>query len=345
MAKLASMVRVAGVALAALAASSSGAGAQDIFALAREFPLTDFSTHSVDLSEIWTGAPRRGSFPTIFSPRFVAASAPTGLGPMEPVISVGINGDWRAYPLRILLFHEIVNDVVGGVPILVTYCPLCNSGVVFERTVEGEVLVFDNTARLRRSDMLIYDKGTESWWQQYLGEAIVGERTGQRLTLVPARRESIARFRERAPEGRLLVPENPDFRPYGLSGGAGIDGMVIPPALAKERFPFDLPEGISPLARVVVVGEEGWALELLRREGTIESGDLVLTWEPGQNSIHDQTVIARGRDVGIVVVQRKGERGLVDVVYDVSFVFAFAAFKPDGVLHRNLAAEGGEPRR
>ena len=121
--------------------------------------------------------------------------------------------------------------------------------------------------------------------------------------------------------------------------------MEIPPALAKERFPFDLPEGISPLARVVVVGEEGWTLELLRRKRRIESGDLVLTWEPGQNSIHDQRVIARGRDVGNVVVQRKGAHGLVDVAYDVSFVFAFAAFRPSGVLHRDLTVEAGDARR
>ena len=90
------------------------------------------------------------------------------------------------------------------------------------------------------------------------------------------------------------------------------------------------------------MGEEGWTLDLLRRKGTIESGDLVLTWEPGQNSVHDQRVIANGRDVGNVVVQRRTERGVQDVAYDVSFVFAFAAFKPDGILHRDATLEAGD---
>lgn len=319
---------------AAPAFPPSAAHAQNVFALAREFPLTDFSKRSIDLKEIWTGRPRRGSFPTINEPRFVPATTRVDVGPLEPVLSVGINGDFRAYPLRILLFHELVNDVVGGVPILVSYCPLCNSGVVFDRRLDGNVLRFDNTGRLRHLDMLIYDTATESWWQQFLGEAIVGEYTGRRLDLIPARTESLAKFRDRAPGGLLMVPENPDFRPYGLSSHVGEDDIAIPPALVKERFPFDLPEDLSPLERIVVVGEEAWLHSLVREETRIESGDLVITWEGGQNSLHDRQVIADGHDVGNVIVQRRTDQGLVDVPYDVSFLYAFFAFKPEGTLHR-----------
>lgn len=308
--------------------------AQDVFALAREFPRTDFSKRSIDLKDIWTGRPRRGSFPTINQPRFVPAANPVDLGPLEPVLSIGINGDFRAYPLRILLFHELVNDVVGGVPILVSYCPLCNSGVVFDRRLDGEELTFDNTGRLRHLDMLIYDTNSESWWQQFLGEAIVGEHTGRRLELIPARTESLAKFRERAPNGLLMVPDSPDFRPYGLSSHAGEDDIAIPPGLVKERFPFDLPEDLSPLERIVVVGDEAWLHSLVREEKRIESGDLVITWEGGQNSLHDRQVIADGQDVGNVVVQRRTDGGLVDVPYDVSFLYAFFAFRPGGTLHR-----------
>ena len=321
-------------AAAAPAFLPSAAYAQNVFALAREFPLTDFSKRSIELKDIRTGRPRRGSFPTINDPRFVPATAQVGVGPMEPVLSVGINGDFRAYPLRMLLFHELVNDVVGGVPILVSYCPLCNSGGVFDRRLDGEVMTFDNTGRLRHLDMLIYDTATESWWQQFLGEAIVGEHTGRRLDLIPARTESLAKFRQRAPDGLLMVPENPDFRPYGLTSYAGEEDAVIPPALVKERFPFDLPEDLSPLERIVVVGDEAWLHSRVREEKRIESGDLVITWDAGQNSIYDRQVIAEGRDVGNVVVQRRTDQGLVDVPYDVSFLYAFFAFKPEGTLHR-----------
>ncbi len=308
------------------------AGAQTVFDFAREFPLTDFSVRSVNLGEIYTGGPRRGSFPTIDEPNFVAVGEISNIGPTEPVLSLIIDGDARAYPLRMLLFHELVNDVVGGVPVLVTYCPLCNSGVVYDRRLDGQVLSFDNTGRLRNFDMVIYDRQSESWWQQFLGEAIIGERTGQRLEALPARLESLGRFQERAPEGVVLVPENEDFRPYGTSGNAGVDD--IPPALARDRYPYPLPEGVSPLERLVVVGEEAWTLALVRDKGRMERGDLVFTWEAGQNSIHDQRVIAEGRDVGNVVVQRRTAEGLVDVAYDVSFAYAFGAFVPDGVIYQ-----------
>lgn len=140
--------------------------AQDVFQFGREFPLTDFSKRSIPLSEI-TASQGRGAFPTIYEPMFTTPEeALASVGPLEPVLSIGINGDFRAYPLQIMLWHELVNDVVGGVPVLVTYCPLCNSGVVYDRRLNGDVLTFDNTGRLRHLDMVIFDLDTESWWQQ-----------------------------------------------------------------------------------------------------------------------------------------------------------------------------------
>ena len=100
------------------------------------------------------------------------------LAPQEPVVGLTIDGDARAYPLRILTWHEIVNDVVGGTPVAVTYCPLCNSAPVFERTVDGRVLEFGTTGKLKDSNLIMYDRQTETWWQQFTGEAIVGEMTG-----------------------------------------------------------------------------------------------------------------------------------------------------------------------
>ena len=147
----------------------------------REFPDTDFSRRTIDLTEIINDGNFRDLISAIDAPRFQPLSAVRVVGNLEPVLSLAINGDARAYPLRILLFHEIVHDVVGGVPVLVSYCPLCNSGVVYRRTLDGRVLEFANTGRLRHHDMVMYDRATESWWQQFTGEAIIGELAGRTL--------------------------------------------------------------------------------------------------------------------------------------------------------------------
>ncbi len=294
-----------------------------------EFPNTDFDQRSIEYDEIVTDGPRRDQIPPIDDPKFIPAAEATGIGTLEPVLSIGINGDFRAYPLRILLWHEIVNDVVGGVPILVSYCPLCNSGVVFDRRLNGAVIEFGNTGRIRHFDMVMYDKATESWWQQFLGEAIMGEALGDRMKPLPARLESLEKFIARAPDGKLLVPNDERARPYGDTPYVRMDSSRLP----RRRFGFDLPSEIEPVARVVVVGEQAWTLELVRDQGRIEQDDLIITWEAGQNSIHDTGKISSGRDVGNVIVQRRTDSGLEDVPYDVSFAFAFGAFIPDGELH------------
>lgn len=317
-----------------LSAASFGntADGQNIFEWLDEFPRTDFSQRSISLGEIFTGLPRRDTIAPIYLPTFAPARAVGYIGRLEPVLSISVNGEHRAYPLRILLFRELVNDIVGGVPILVTYCPLCNSGVVYDRRLDGQTLTFGNAGRLRLMDMVIFDHESESWWQQFLGEAIVGKRTGQRLTPVPSRVESLQKFMERAPDGLVLVPADGDPRPYGISGNAGVDDTPL--ALSRNRYPHDLPEGVNPIARVVVIGDQAWTLDLVRQRQRIETDGLIITWEPGQNSIHDTPTIAEGRDVGNVIVQRQTEDGLVDIPYDVSFAFAFSNFVPDGILHR-----------
>jgi len=291
----------------------------------REFPATDFSKASIRFKEIITDGPKRDQIPPIHDPRYVDAAPVKNVGPLEPVLSVVINGDARAYPLRILLWHEIVNDVIGGVPVLISYCPLCNSGVVFDRRVGGKVLSFGNTGRIRHFDMVMYDQQTESWWQQFLGEAIIGDLTGKRMKLLPARLESLAKFIERAPSGKLLVPNDKGARPYGSTPYVGM-GRSSPRAF--RRYP--LPAGIKTMDRLVVIGDQAWPLKILRQKVKIISGELSLHWVPGQNSIHDRRRISKGRDVGNVIVKKGG----TDFPYDVTFAFAFKAFRPDGVIHQ-----------
>src|SRR6516225_7815721 len=134
-----------------------------------ESPRTDFSKHSVPFPRIKSGGPSKGGIPAIDAPRFErladgkATGSSAALGDTEPVIALSIGDDARAYPLRVLIWHEIANDAVGGTPVVVTYCPLCNAALVFERVVDGRVLDFGTTGKLRNSDLVMYDRQTESW--------------------------------------------------------------------------------------------------------------------------------------------------------------------------------------
>lgn len=290
------------------------------------WPNTDFSRSVVAFSEIRPGGPARDDIPSIDTPEFASVEVAAVPG-QEPVVSVALDGEARAYPLRILIWHQIVNDRIAGVPVAVTYCPMCNAAIVFDRRVGDDVLEFGTTGLLRYSDLVMYDRRTESWWQQYEGMAIVGALAGARLRPVPARLESMASFAERFPDGRVLVPSDATLRPYGRNPYTGYDGMPSP-----LLYEGPLPEGIAPLARVVAVGDRAWSLALVRERGRIDTGDLVIEWTPGQSSALDAKQIADGQDVGNVVVRGRRDGGLVDVPYSVGFAFAFRAFHPDAAI-------------
>ncbi len=306
-------------------------------AIAREAPSgwlfewgeTDFSQSSVSFDEIMSGGPPKDGIPAIDDPVFVAAADLEDLAGTEPVISFVVGDDHRAYPLQILIWHEIVNDTVGDVPITVTFCPLCNSAVVYDRRVGDAVLDFGTTGKLRNSDLVMYDRQTESWWQQFTGEGIIGTYTGTALKRLPSRLESFARFKERVgDDGKVLVPSRSGARAYGMNPYSSYDSSSRP-----FLYNGELPEGIEPLARVVVVEDEAWSLQLIRDAGRYERDDLVITWEAGQNSALDSRRIAKGKDVGNVVVQRASDDGLGDVPYDIAFAFAFHAFHPEAPIH------------
>ena len=292
-----------------------------------QWPDTDFSKHSINLDEIMSGGPPKDGIPPIDKPEFVSVQSMVDakeLAATEPVVSIAINGDARAYPLRILIWHEIVNDKVGGVPVTVTYCPLCNSAIVFDRRLDGRVLDFGTTGNLRNSDLVMYDRQTESWWQQFIGEAIVGEMTGKKLTMLPARVEAFSLFRKRAPKGKVLARPRGFRRAYGMNPYGGYDSKPLP-----FLYRGSMPKGIEPLAYVLKVGAKAWSLDLIRKRKRIEDGDVVITWSPGQNSALDQADITAGRDIGNVIVQRRTKEGLVDAVHDLTFAFVVHAFHRD----------------
>ena len=292
---------------------------------------TDFTRISIELDEILSGGPPKDGIPSIDRPTFKTVAEISDIADREPVLSLEINGDARTYPIRVLTWHEIVNDTVGGKPVTVTYCPLCNAAIVFERTVKGKELDFGTTGLLRNSDLVMYDRQTQSWWQQFTGEAIVGNMLGTNLTLVPARLEAFNLFKARHPNGKVLVPNNPGMRSYGATPYAGYDTTKAP-----FLYRGDLPTDINPMARVVVVRQGDkqlvYALELLTNKGKITSGDIVFKWQKGQASALDTRSIAKGGEVGNVTVQRRTSSGLEDLPYDVTFAFVVKAFHPDAQI-------------
>jgi hypothetical protein len=309
-----------------------------------EWPRTDFEKSAIAFSEIRSGGQSKDGIPAIDEPRFETLSGGRAkewakqLSPNEAVVALTLNGDARAYPLRILIWHEIVNDEVGGVPVAVTYCPLCNSALAFERTLEDRVLDFGTTGKLRHSDLVMYDRQTESWWQQFTGEAIVGALTGSELKLVPSTLRSFAQFAAEHPDGRVLIPTNPEARPYGRNPYVEYDAPGKRPFL----YAGELPPGIDPMERVVAVETrkdryEAWLLTLVREQKEIRHGDLVIRWQSGQASALDVEEVAGGRDVGTVTVLRETEGGGPEpVVFDTPFAFAFYAFYPESPIHSEL---------
>jgi hypothetical protein len=290
---------------------------------------TDFCRHQVPLLQFQAGGPGKDGIPALDHPRFAPASSIHWLAFREPVIELAVGRDVRAYPLQILIWHEIVNDRVGGVPVAVTFCPLCNTAIAFDRRVRGRMLSFGTTGNLRNSDLVMYDRQTESWWQQFGGEALVGHYTGQPLRQLPARIVAWREFERAHPHGLVLTRKTGFSRAYGQNPYSGYDDATSPPFFgAAHGNDHRLP----PKERVVFLerGRDAAAVpfSVLRRNRLVRVSvgghDLVVRWRAGVTSALDSASIPRGRDVGAASVTEQGK----PVVFDEPFWFAVAAFKP-----------------
>jgi hypothetical protein len=244
--------------------------------------------------------------PPIDEPRFVAPGRATWLVNREPVVSLEIEGDARAYPVQIMTWHEIVNDEVGGIPVTVSYCPLCNSAIAYDRRAEGRVLDFGTSGKLYKSALVMYDRQTDSLWSHFEGLAIQGPLTGTRLELVPVQLLSFGRWRETYPDGQVLSRNTGAHRPYGENPYAFYDSRDAP---HLEFFDSAVDDRLPPLARVVgiMMGDQAVAFpyrELAGPHGvgvaqdTIGGQRVAILWEAGVASALDEVDIARGRDVG-----------------------------------------------
>lgn len=265
----------------------------------------------IDPSEIRSGGPPPDGIPPIDDPQFVSVTdADVYLNDPEPVLVVDIDGDVRAYPIQIMMWHEIVNDTVGGVPLSVTYCPLCNSAVTFERTIRGVETTFGTSGSLYIANLVMYDRATETLWNQIDGRAVVGLLTGEVLTQVPSATVSWGDFKASRPDAKVLDRERTGAsRSYGTNPYTGLDDPNGQPFL----FNGEVDVRAKAMQRIVAI--EGstqavaWALDALSADaeanvtvGEIDGEPLTIFWKAGEASALDARDIASGRDVGTVGV-------------------------------------------
>ena len=288
---------MAGLTVVALAAGRASA----------ESLKTDLSRALVPLDEIISGGPPPDGIPAIDRPAFVEQrAADAWLAPKEPVLALEINGDARAYPLQILLWHEIVNDTVGGKPVTITYCPLCNSGLVFDRAASGRTLDFGTSGKLYKSDLVMYDRQTHSLWAQMEGRAIVGTLAGTLLAPRPANTLAYEEWKAAHPGGKVLSRDTGHARRYGANPYEAYDQPNANPFLFMGRPDPRRP----PKERVVGVSRGGVARAYpwpaLEREpvihDTLGGEPLVIFYRRGTLPALDDTRIDRSRAVGATAV-------------------------------------------
>lgn len=339
-----------------------------------EWPNTDFHKTLVDLDEIQSGGPPKDGIPPIDEPEFdTVAAANEWLDAREPVVVVVVNDEVKAYPLQILTWHEIVNDRVGDIPVSVTFCPLCNAAIVFDRRSGGQVLDFGTTGRLRKSDLVMYDRQTESWWQQLTGQAIVGEKAGTVLDRVPASIVAYEDLRDAYPRAPVLSRRTGHYRSYGSNPYRGYDSVDDQPFLFFDPVDKRLP----PMERVLNVSINGehklYPFSVFKRHPVINDqvgGKPVAVFSrQGTLSVLDGSVIADSREVpsataydrrldgrvltfemrdGHIVDRQSGTRWnlfgsgvqgelaghrLTSAGAGVHFAFAWLAFNPDSIIY------------
>ncbi|CAM3386159.1 hypothetical protein GGP80_001294 [Salinibacter ruber] len=264
---------------------------------------TAYSKHNIDLSTLMSGGPPKDGIPSVDNPSFVSVGeASNWVSPEEPVILLEHKGTARAYPLQILTHHEIVNDRVAGTPVAVTFCPLCYSALVFERTLDGEPVEFGVSGLLRNSDLVMYDRKTETLWQQLTGKAIVGDLAGRTLTQIPSQIVSFRQFGETHPDGAVLSRDTGHDRPYGRNPYAGYDDIDNKPF--AYRGPTD--DRLPPMAKVVAVtiGDRYKAYPHSKTEkkrvlhDTVAGRPLAVFHAPGAVSALDAAEIAESKETG-----------------------------------------------
>jgi uncharacterized protein DUF3179 len=264
---------------------------------------TNTEKRSINLKDlIRPGMPKDG-IPAIDNPRFVTISqARKWLAPNEPVIALEVNGISRAYPMQILIWHEVANDQIGRVPVVITFCSICNSAIVFKRKLGDRVLSFGIAGFVHGANMVLYDRQTESWWQQFTGEAIVGDLTSKKLSRLPSQIISFAQFSSAFPGGAVLSRQTGYVRDYGRNPHIRYDDIERSPS----HFRGKIDERLIPMEKVIgiEIGDKAKAyphkISSVRRViyDRLGSQEIVVFHSEGATSALDAEDMRKSREVG-----------------------------------------------
>lgn len=289
----------------------------------KEIMVTDGVKHSVPLNEIVGGGPPKDGIPSIDNPKFVSvAEAGKFLNDSDHGIALDISGTARFYPFQILVWHEIVNDTINDQRVLVTYCPLCLSGIVFDPVVHGERVEFGTSGKLWNSNLVMYDRKTDSLWSQILGEAIVGEMTGAKLTVLPSDQIRFGEWRKLHPNGEVLSRDTGVTRFYGQDPYG--DYYTTPGTF----FPVDKKDarlGEKEFVLGIVVNGKAKAYwpAAIKKAGTVE------------DNFEGKTIIAKYEpDIDAVRLFEKKNGELLRINPFGAFWFSWVAAHPDTELYK-----------
>jgi hypothetical protein len=273
----------------------------------------------VDPKKIQSGGPPKDGIPSIDNPKYVTAGdADEWIADNELVLAIIYKGVKRVYPLQIMVWHEIVNDDIAGDPLLITYCPLCGSGIAFERTLNGEEVEFGTSGKLYNSNLVMYDRNTNTYWTQIGGQAIVGELTGMKL--VPVSIETVVwrDWKKAHPDSEVLSQKTGFIRPYGRDpyGSYYEDSLLFFPVEESD-------DRIHP--KTVIFGiEVGGVFKAYREEDLMELGEI-------EDNVGGVRLRVERDDAGIVKITNQDTGA--EIVKERDFWFAWYAFHPDTELY------------
>ncbi len=291
----------------------------------KDIMVTNGLRHSVPLEEIISGGPPKDGIPSIDNPKFTSViEADKWLKDNEPGIAVSLEGVNRFYPYQILVWHEIVNDTINGRRILVSYCPLCLTGFVFDPLVKGERVEFGTSGMLWKSNLVMYDRKTDSLWSQILGEAIVGEMTGAQLPTLPSDQMLYGNWKKQFPQGQVLSRDTGAVRFYG-SNPYGDYFSVTNLSLSLVN-PTDtrLPNNAFVFGIVINNKAKAYHLEAVKEKGEVRD-----------NFQGTNLVLRHDKELDVVRVFKVLTDGSKERINPFSsFWFSWAAAHPDTELYK-----------
>ena len=264
---------------------------------------TNTEKRSINLDDLESPGVTKDAIPAIDRPRFeTVVQARSWLADREPVIVLTVAGVTRAYPMEIMVWHEAANDVIAGIPVLVSFCSVCHSAIVYDRRVDGRTLSFGLSGFVHGANMVLYDRETESWWQQFTGHAIVGDLTGAHLKRLPAEIISLGQFAAAFPRGQVLSRQNGFSRSYGRNPHLKYDKINGYPS----HFRGKLDPRLKPMEKVVGIEIGGqsraypYAISRARNviADRIGKQDVVIFHTEGTLAALDEEEMKESREVG-----------------------------------------------